>query len=64
MSGVLGGTPKPKVPPAPEPIEEPEVIEEDAEEARRREKKKLYRGGRQSTILSGITSALKQRLGE
>ncbi len=47
-----------------EPIEEVEVIEEEAGEARRRRKKKLLTGGRRGTILSGIAKALKKRLGE
>ncbi len=56
----------PKTPkiPLPEPIEEVEVVEEEAEMARRRERKKLLTGGRRATILSGIQAALKKRLGE
>ena len=65
MSGIFSKPSTPKLPPAPEPIEEVAVIEEDAEEAKRREKKKLLRGGRRSTILSGIQAALlKRKLGE
>jgi hypothetical protein len=47
--------------------EEPEkvtTVEEDADEAARRKKKKLLTGGRASTVLSGIQTALKRRLGE
>lgn len=55
---------KPKLPPEQAPIEEIKTIEEEEGEVRRREKKKLLRGGRRSTILSGIASALKKRLGE
>ena len=66
MSGIFdfGGRPKPKLPPQPEPVEDIEVIEEEAGEARRRERKKLLTGGRRGTILSGIAAALKKRLGE
>jgi len=61
--------PKPKTPDiqaAPAPIEPIEVMEEEEDElaVQRREKKKLLRGGRRSTILSGISQALKKRLGE
>ena len=59
---------KPRTPDLPAqqaPIEEVAVLQEDAAAAGRREKKKLIsRRGRKSTILSGISSALKKRLGE
>lgn len=65
MSGVFSKPKTPKIPPAapePEPVS---VVTEEGEQARRRERKRLLtRGGRQSTILSGIQSALKKRLGE
>ena len=64
MSGLFSSPPKAKRPIIPEPIEPVAVIEEEAGEVRKREKKKLLRGGRRSTILSGIASALKKRLGE
>lgn len=64
MSSVLGKPSGPKLPPMPEEIEAVEVVEEEAEEVRRREKKKLATRGRRATILSGIASALKKRLGE
>lgn len=64
MSGVFSSPKRPKIPPQPEPVEEIAIAEEDAAIAARKEKKKLLRGGRRSTILSGITSALKKRLGE
>lgn len=64
MSGLFRSPKKPDIPPSPEPLEEVEVIEEEAEEARRRERKKLLTGGRRATILSGIRTALKKRLGE
>lgn len=54
----------PDLPPEPEIIEDIEVIEEDADKAARRRKKKIAKGGRRSTILSGIAAALKKRLGE
>ncbi len=66
MSGVFKKPGTPKLPAAPARVEEVapiEEIEEDAETARRRERKKLLRGGRKSTILGGIMSALKLRLG-
>ncbi len=53
-----------KPPPPPEPIEEVQVLQEDEEDVRRRARKRLLTGGRRSTILSGIQSALKKRLGE
>ena len=40
------------------------VTETEAERSRRRSRKKLMVGGQRSTILSGIQSALKRRLGE
>lgn len=63
MSSLFG---KPKSPDIPrqEPVEDVAVITEDAEEAARRERKRLQRGGRRATIISGITAALKKRLGE
>ena len=54
----------PKIPPLAAPVEEVQVVREEAEEARRRERKKLLTRGRRTTILSGIQSALKKRLGE
>jgi len=51
-------------PEAPEPIEEVEVIKEDEVSAQKRERRKqILSGGRRSTILSGITTELGQRLG-
>lgn len=65
---------KPKTPdiPRPKEIKFPEVqqiapvetITEDATAAARRRRKKISTGGRRSTILSGIQTALKKRLGE
>ncbi len=47
-----------------EPTEDIEVIEETATQARGRERRRLVqRRGRGSTILSGIMTALKKRLG-
>lgn len=64
MSNIFSGGPKsPKIAPA-EEIEPIETVEESAGEARRRERKRLAKGGRRSTIVSGIQSALKKRLGE
>lgn len=64
MSNMFSKPKTPKMPPMqpePEPIQ---VVEDDAELARRRERKRLATGGRQSTVLSGIAAALKKRLGE
>ena len=64
MSSIFSKPRAPKLPPqTPEP-EPMAVVEEDAGKAGRRERKRLLRGGRMSTILSGIQSALKKRLGE
>lgn len=64
MSGLFSRARKPDIIAPPEPVEEVTVVEEEAEEARKREKKRLLTGGRRGTILSGIASALKRRLGE
>lgn len=64
MSSVFSKPSTPKLPPEPEPLEKIEEIDEEADKAARREKKKIAKGGRKSTILSGIQSALKRRLGE
>ncbi len=63
MSGIFS---KPKTPDLPAQQPEPEAVEtvtEDATEASRRRRKKLVAGGKSSTILSGIRSALNKRLG-
>jgi hypothetical protein len=57
-------TPKIVAPVAVEPEEEVQAITEEAEQVRKRERKRLLTGGRRATILSGITAALKKRLGE
>ena len=64
MSGLFSRPRKPDIMAPPEPIEPVAVIEEGAEEVRRRERKKLLAGGRRATIISGIKTALKKRLGE
>lgn len=64
MSSIFRSPKKQRLPAEPEPVEEVEVITEEATEAARRERKKILRGGRRATILSGIMSALKKRLGE
>ncbi len=63
MSGLFSRPRKPDIAAAPAPIEQVSVVEETAEDVRRRERKKLQAGGRQGTIISGIASALKKRLG-
>lgn len=64
MSGLFGGPKRPKIPPMQQEAPPMAVTETEAERGRRRERKKLMVGGRRSTILSGIQSALKRRLGE
>jgi hypothetical protein len=56
--------PKVKQTAASEPVEEQSVIQEDSEEAKRRERSKAQTGGQRSTVLSGNQIALKKRLGE
>jgi len=55
---------KSDLPPVREEVEEVSVVQEDAEVAARKRKKKILKGGRRGTIISGIASALKRRLGE
>ncbi len=64
MTSIFKSPKKQKLLQAVHPVEEVEVVEEEAETARRRERKKLLTGGRRATILSGIQAALKKRLGE
>jgi hypothetical protein len=64
MSGLFSKPSTPDIPKPPAPLEDVAVVEETAEEARQREKKRLLSTGRRTTILSGIQSALKKRLGE
>lgn len=64
MSSLFRGPKTPDLPPEPEAVEEVSAIEEDSSKAARREKKKIAKGGKRSTILSGISAALKKRLGE
>ncbi len=63
MSNFFRKPKTPDLPPQQAPVEEVQVIQEDEQDVRRRERKRLLTGGRRSTILSGITSALKKRLG-
>jgi hypothetical protein len=59
-----GGSRKPKIQQA-QKIENIEQVREDETASAQREKRKqVLTGGRQSTIISGIRQALKQRLGE
>jgi hypothetical protein len=65
MSGLFGsGQPSIKIPK--QQVSEPvKVIEDDATEEQRRERRRIAQTeGRESTILSGISTALKKRLGE
>lgn len=63
MGSIFSKPKEPDLPPAPEPIEKVAVVEEDATAAQRRKKKSIVGKGRSGTIISGITSALKKRLG-
>lgn len=63
MSNLFNKPRTPDLPPEPEPVEDIAQVQEDASSAQRREKKKFARGGRRGTIISGIQSALKKRLG-
>jgi hypothetical protein len=64
MSNLFKKTRTPTLPKESEPLEQIERVTEDASDVQRREKKKLLKGGRRGTILSGIASVLKKRLGE
>jgi hypothetical protein len=65
MSGVFSKPKTPKIPPMIAESEPLQMVNEDADKARRREHKRLSgAGGRASTFLSGIQNALKKRLGE
>ena len=64
MSSVFSKPKSPKLPAMTPEAEPMQVVEEDAEKARLRERKRLAKGGKRSTILSGIQSSLKKRLGE
>jgi hypothetical protein len=66
VAGVFGGGGQkdPKLPAEPEPVESVTTITDDAGRAKRRKNRRLATGGSQSTVLSGIGSALKKRLGE
>ncbi len=63
MSNLFNKPRTPDLPPEPEPVEDIQTVQEDASAAQRREKKKVLRGGRRGTIISGISAALKKRLG-
>jgi hypothetical protein len=64
MSGVFGKQPGVKIPKQ-QVIEDKAKIEEDATEEQKRERLRVSQTqGRESTILSGISTALKKRLGE
>ena len=64
MSSVFRSPKKPDLPPEPEKIEDVAIVQESAEVATGKKKKKILRGGRRGTIISGIKSALKKRLGD
>jgi len=68
--GGMFSKPKIKTSPAPadkkidKKIEEPQKVVEDEEEVKRKRRVALSNRGRVQNLLSGIQSALKQRLGE
>ena len=64
MSGVFSSPKKPKIPTMTPMREDKQIIREEDEEIERRERKKIGKSGRKSTVLSGITAALKSRFGE
>jgi len=64
MSGLFSKPKTPDIPKQEAKIEDVKRVTEDAEVSRRKERKKLLTGGRRSTIISGIKSALHKRLGE
>ena len=64
MSGVFSRPKQPKIEAEPAELEPVEEITEDTSEVRRRERKKLLKGGRPSTIISGIKSQLVKRMGD
>jgi hypothetical protein len=60
----LGGSKKPKIVKQ-EPIEEVQQVKEDETAAVKRERRKrILSEGRTSTVISGIDTKLKQRLGQ
>ena len=63
MSNLLK-TPKIPTPQEPESVEQIQQIKVDATETARKRKRSLIGQGRQSTILSGVQTLLKKRLGE
>ena len=63
MSSVFRSPKKPDIPVA-EEVETVANIEEGAEVAARKSKKKILKGGRRGTIISGIAKTLKERLGK
>ena len=64
MGGMFSKPSSPKIPPQ-EKVEEIQKVEDDANEEQQRARKKIANtSGRQSTMLAGISNALKTRLGE
>jgi len=63
MSSVFRSPKKPDIPVA-EEVETVANVEEGAEVAARKSKKKILKGGRRGTIISGIAKTLKERLGK
>lgn len=63
MGGVFSSPKSPKIP-AQQVAEEPQVIQEDETEVKRKKRKLLETQGRSENILAGLSNALKKKLGE
>lgn len=66
VQNLVKGISKPKTTTAPaqtEPKEEVRVVTEEAEEARRRQRRGLSKGSRAQNLVAGIRLALQRRLG-
>jgi hypothetical protein len=64
IKSLTKGPKQPDLPAEQEAVEDVSVLTDDASSAQRRKKKVGIRGGKAETVLSGIQSALKKRLGE
>jgi len=64
MSSLWKPPSKAKTPPLPEQVEHIVDSEKDMEDVRKRTARSMMSKGRSSTILSGIQTQLKKRMGE
>ena len=64
MSSMFSSPKTPKPPPIPEQIESVTESGKDADSVRRKTVQSMMKSGRASTVLAGISTALKKRLGE